>query len=189
MPLYLSQKLENVQRRAALICTGAYRHTEHSILLHELGWEPLSTRRYHRRLTVYYTLTKGPAPKHILPHLPSPVSNTTNYNLRNKDNLRPTQTRLQSSLNSYFPKTTRDWNKLPPKIKNAPSKYSFKKLLIPPRNQISYAKTHRGKCGAWIARIRMGLSGLNSQRFSYNLTDSPKCPNCPTFNETSIHFL
>ena len=42
MPLSPGQSLEKVQRRAAIICTGAYRHTETQTLLREVGWEPLS---------------------------------------------------------------------------------------------------------------------------------------------------
>jgi hypothetical protein len=36
-----TKRLENVQRQAALSCTGAYRHTRHDIFLEELGWPPL----------------------------------------------------------------------------------------------------------------------------------------------------
>jgi hypothetical protein len=129
MPAYLSQKLENVQRRAALICTGAYRHTEHTILLKDLGWDLLSTRRYQKRLTVYYTLLKGPTPNHILSHMPKTVSETTSHNLRNKGNLRPPKTRLQCSLNSFFPKTTRDWNNLSPQSLNILLKEQLVQIL------------------------------------------------------------
>jgi hypothetical protein len=167
IPIYLSEKLENVQRRAALICTGAYRHTEHVKLLKEVGWESLSTRRQTRRLCVYYNLLNGPTPKHILPHLPPTVSSTTTYNLRNKENLRPPQTRLQSSYNSYFPKTTREWNNLYPQIRASVSKHSFKRAITKTIIKNPYTLTHIGKSGAWLARLRMGLSGLNAHRFSY----------------------
>ena len=35
-----TKRLENVQRQAALTCTGAYKHTRHINLLEELGWPP-----------------------------------------------------------------------------------------------------------------------------------------------------
>ncbi len=38
-----SLDLENVQRRAALVCTGAYRHTSNDALLAEFGWQPLAS--------------------------------------------------------------------------------------------------------------------------------------------------
>jgi hypothetical protein len=189
MPFYLSQQLENVQRRAALICTGAYRHTEHAVLLRELGWQSLTNRRYQRRLTSFYTLLNGPTPNHILSHIPTSVSNSTHYDLRNKSNLRPPQTRLHSSLNSYFPRTARDWNNLPIPIRASLSKYSFKKAITPTMITNPYAKTHYGKSGAWISRIRMGLSALNAQRFSYNLTESPVCLLCNNASETPLHYL
>jgi hypothetical protein len=37
--------LESIQRKAAVICTGAFRRTSTRRLLHELGWETLGTRR------------------------------------------------------------------------------------------------------------------------------------------------
>jgi hypothetical protein len=45
------QKLEHIQRRAGLTCTGAYRHTEHRTLLKELCWSSLSL---HRKKTQTY---------------------------------------------------------------------------------------------------------------------------------------
>ena len=51
LPDRLNDKLEAVQRRAALACTGAYRHTSNDKLLHELGWQPL-----HLRRQTYYVL-------------------------------------------------------------------------------------------------------------------------------------
>jgi hypothetical protein len=189
MPFYLSQQLENVQRRAELICTGAYRHTEHAVLLRELGWQSLTNRRYQRRLTSFYSLLNGPTPNHILPHIPTSVSNSTHHDLRNKSNLRPPQTRLHSSLNSYFPKTALDWNNIPIPIRASLSKYSFKKAITPTMITNPYAKTHHGKSGAWISRIRMGLSALNAQRFTYNLIESPICLLCNKASETPLHYL
>jgi hypothetical protein len=188
-PLYMSLKLEYVQRRAALICTGAYRHTEHSVLLLELGWELLSTRRYYRRLQIYYTLVHGPTPNHIKPHMPSTVSTTSSYNLRNKNDNRTPLTRLTSTHNSFFPRTTRDWNKLPVHTRASLTKQSFKRAIKPKLVKNVYASTHYGKCGAWISRIRMGLRRLNAHRFKYNFIDSPTCPKCKLGDETTLHFL
>ena len=43
--LSIGRSIEQVQRRAALACTGGYRHTSYNNLLHDLNWEPLYTRR------------------------------------------------------------------------------------------------------------------------------------------------
>ena len=42
--LQLHKKLETIQRRAAIICTGAYKHTEYNALLTELGWNRLMSK-------------------------------------------------------------------------------------------------------------------------------------------------
>ena len=52
----ISQTLENIQRQAALICTGAYRHTKHNTLLSDLSWEPLANRRRFHQLILFYKI-------------------------------------------------------------------------------------------------------------------------------------
>ena len=49
--------IEQVQRRAALVCTGAYRHTSSDRLLAELGWQSLRTRRLNHKLIQLFKMT------------------------------------------------------------------------------------------------------------------------------------
>ena len=56
------KKLEDVQRQAALACTGAYRHTKHVILLDELGLPPLALRRKNHRMSQMYKIQMGLPP-------------------------------------------------------------------------------------------------------------------------------
>ena len=49
-----SDAIEKCQRKAALICTGAFRHTSNERLLNELGWEKTEKRRVVDRLTLFY---------------------------------------------------------------------------------------------------------------------------------------
>ena len=44
-----SLKLENCQRTAALICSGAMRRTESTLLLNLLGWRVLATEEKFRK--------------------------------------------------------------------------------------------------------------------------------------------
>jgi hypothetical protein len=189
LTLSRSNQLELIQRRAALICTGAYKHTEHLILLKELGWEPLADRRKQHRLTAYYKLLKGHAPEHIKPLLPQTVASQTTYNLRNKEKLRPRFTRLKSSQNSFFPKTAKDWNNLSHEIKNLSSITKFKRAISKPLYINPYYKLHQGRGGVWLSRIRMGLSGLNGHRFTYNFIPSPTCLLCNQAPENALHYL
>ena len=43
--LSIDRAIESIQRRAALICTGDYKNTEHAKLLQDLGWPSLTSRR------------------------------------------------------------------------------------------------------------------------------------------------
>jgi hypothetical protein len=189
IPQNLSNRLENIQRRAALICTGAYRHTEHRILLNELGWDYLIERRRQHQLTLYYGLIEGPCPNHILPHIPQRVSTYTEYNLRNRDNIRTPSVRLQSRIDSFFPKTSREWNALSIETKASLTKASFKKCISSNKIKNPYTRLHHGKTGIWLSRIRMGLSGLNEHRFTYNMIESPICSLCHNGNESTLHYL
>ena len=59
-----SAALEHVQRRrAALVCTGAYKHTRTDLLLAELGWWPLKERRDNHKLCTLFKWHK------VSPHL------------------------------------------------------------------------------------------------------------------------
>jgi hypothetical protein len=184
-----SEQLEKIQRRAALICTGAYRHTEHVTLLREVGWEPLSDRRRFHRLVAYYKMLNGPCPPHISNILPHLVANLTTYNLRNRQKIRPKFCRLNSSLKSFFPRTTRDWNLLPEETKLANSIHIFKRLIHTTESVNPYYLLHKGRGGIYLSRIRMGLSGLNAHRFTYNMIPSPDCSYCKNEPETTIHYL
>jgi hypothetical protein len=184
-----SEKLEQLQRRAALICTGGYKHTEHRVLLNELGWDTLKNRRKSHRLNAYYKMIHTQSPEHIIPHLPTTVSSQSNYNLRNRDNLTPRFTRLHSSLKSFFPNTTRDWNNLPMETRQSDSIGIFKNRTSSTLPFNSYSKHHLGRGGVWLTRIRMGLSALNSHRFTYNMIQSPMCTLCNISAENTLHYF
>ena len=74
-----SAALEQVQRRAALVCTGAYKHTRTDLLLAELGWFPLYERRDNHKLCTLFKMSRGL----ILPYLTAvlPIQRDTGYNL------------------------------------------------------------------------------------------------------------
>ena len=68
------KRLEDVQRQAALTCTGAYRHTKHVNLLEELGRPLLSQRRKHHRLNIMFKLQHGLVPPYLVDICPPPYS-------------------------------------------------------------------------------------------------------------------
>ena len=182
-----AQTIEQVQRQAALACTGAYRHTSYISLLSELNWETLSSRRQSYKLITYYKIINKIYPRYLVNLLPDPPLN--NYNLRHQQPLRPTFSRLTSTINSFFPSTTRLWNSLPPTTRNAQSITIFKRLVRGTNITNPYHRLCTTKQGVWLSRLRMGLSALNSHRHNYNFINSPICNLCNRGSETTFHFL
>ena len=182
-PLSIGRSIEQVQRRAALACTGGYRHTSYKNLLHELNWEPLYTRRKNHKLIIFYKITNNIYPKYLHDLL---IKNThQTYQLRHTHHFRPRQSRLTTSHNSFFPSTTRLWNNLPNLTKISPTVNLFKTRLRGQNNNNPYHNTSP----QWLTQIRMGLSALNAQRFKYNFIPSPTCPSCYLAAETPQHYF
>ena len=50
------RKLESLQYNAALAITGAWHGTSTDRIYEELGWEPLTNRRWYRRLSLFFSL-------------------------------------------------------------------------------------------------------------------------------------
>ena len=187
--LSIGRSIEGIQRRAALICTGAYKHTEHAKLLKDLGWPTLISRRKHHSLCLYYKLIKGKCPGYVTNLLPKPVHNQTGYNLRNQQNLRIPLIRLNTFKNSFIPYTSNLWNKLPLSTRQSASLNIFKKSIIPKLITSNYNQLCSGYYGHLLTRLRLGLSGLNAHRFKYNMHNTPICPYCFLAPEDNKHYF
>ena len=112
--------LESVQRAAALTCTGAYKRTETTKLMDELGWETLQTRRHCQLLTLFFKILNNLTPPYLRELLPPQVADRSHYNTRNKFNFSTPSfrtRRYQTSFRFYASKT---WNSLPDILKNVP---------------------------------------------------------------------
>ena len=81
-PLSLCNMFENIQRQAAVICTGAYHHTSYNALLNDLAWESLERRQNTHKLVLFYKIYHRIYPKYLYNHLC--FTPETNYNLRNQ---------------------------------------------------------------------------------------------------------
>ena len=69
----LKQRLERLQYRAGVICTGALKRTPNRLLMDELGWDSLDSRRKASRLVIYYKMVKGLVPDYLRSLLPNIV--------------------------------------------------------------------------------------------------------------------
>ena len=187
----LEQELELLQRQAAIACTGAYRHTKHDNLLTEIGWTKLQTRRKLHKMNIMYKIINDITPNYLKSIIPPTNRDRQNYNLRSNDNLVVPMARTPLYKKSFFITSIQCWNDLPKEIRlcksyslfkeNVKSLYQNKK-----RNIYSY-----GKIVPCIlqSRLRMGLSGLNMHRFSYNFIASPACVSCHHPTEDIVHYM
>ena len=181
-------KLDNLQRKAAIICTGAYRHTETQSLLHELAWEPLANRRNNHKVIQIYKIINGIYPKYLL-DLISPIQNDA-YNLRNTHRFNTKTRRTEISNKSFFPAAIRLWYSLPQATRESISVTQLRLRLNINRSKPShYNRLCTGKFGIHLTRLRLGLSALNSHRYKYNFIESPLCEQCHQNAETTLHYF
>ena len=54
-----------MQRRAAVLSTGAIRRTETARLMSETGWDPLETRRARSKMAYFLKIVKGLSPLYL----------------------------------------------------------------------------------------------------------------------------
>ena len=186
-----SKRLENVQRQAALTCTGAFRHTKHANLLEELGWPPLSQRRKQHRLNVMFKLQRGLAPPYLQNLCPPLTRDRTPYNLRTGSNITMPQQKTSTYQRSYFPQSIKDWNEIALKHREIGTIDAFKEHQ---KKTCSYKINHlyhlySTRAAINQTRIRLGLSGLASQRCDYNHIKDPKCIKCNDKCESPAHYF
>ena len=186
-----SKRLESIQRQCALICTKAYARTPQVLLLKELGWEELALRRKLHCLDLMFKIKNKFTPIYLQNLCPNTVQETTRYSLRNAASIRNFACKYMPFRNSFFPFTIRHWNLLDVNIKKCNSTDTFKQKL---RAQLSSNKNKlfsalHGRPNVHHTRLRLGLSALNSHRFSYGFIPSPSCLYCNFKNEDTGHYL
>ena len=115
----LMEKLESVQYSAALAVTGTWRGTSREKPYTELGWESLSSRRWSRRLTLFYKIINNLSPAYTKD--PIPPLHQSQYSLRCQDVIGRLRTRTEKFKSSFYPNCLSEWNKLQPELRLAPS--------------------------------------------------------------------
>ena len=79
----LMEKLESVQHSDALAVSGAWKGTSREKLYAEVGWESLSSRRWSRRLILFYKFIYNLTPECTMD--PIPPLRQSRYSLRKRD--------------------------------------------------------------------------------------------------------
>ena len=122
------ERLESVQYFAALAVTGTWKGTSSEKLYIELGWESLSSRRWSRRLTLFYKIMNNLTPLYTKEPIPQP--HQSNYCLRNHGVVGRMRARTEQFQSDFYPNCISEWSKLDPEIRLAPSVAVFKKKLL-----------------------------------------------------------
>lgn len=189
--------LENTQRRAALVCTGAYRHTSNDALLAELGWQPLRIRRQIHKVCLFFKIINNLTPPYLRPLIPR--THDMQYRLRSATNaaLPIPYSRLSSTRSGFVHSTVKVWNSLSVDVRSASTLSGFKskvkRELFKAHNvkfiPAMYMYMPLGKASVHLCRLRLGLSALNFHRFTYNFIPFKSCPHCNNPCENTRHFL
>ena len=128
-PDYLKGKLEDVNREAARIVTGATKLVSIDLLFRECGWETLESRRRQHKLILFHKMVNHQTPDYLSNLIPQQFHNIHRYGTRNSSNIISIQTRTTYYFNSFLPSTIRLWNELPANIKNNRSDNILKSFL------------------------------------------------------------
>ena len=75
-------------------------------------------------------MANGLSPPYLSDLVPTTVNNSSNYNLRNSNNIHLVNTRTSPYYNSSLPSTVRDWYNIPDEHRNVDSVVAFKNVLV-----------------------------------------------------------
>ena len=152
--------------------------------------ESLSSRRWSRRLILFYKIINNLTP--LYTRDPIPALHQSQYSLRKQDVVRRIGARTEKFQSSFYPNCICEWNKLDPEIRLAPSVAVFKAKLLsiirPPKKSVFGIYDPIGL--SYLSQIRVGFSKLNFHKFKHNFRDTVN-PMCPTNDgiEDTEHFL
>ena len=182
------KKLGSVQYNAALTITGAIRGSSREKLYQELGLESLKSRRWYRKLCLFFKFKKNKHSSYLFDLIPKVLSTGTT---RDYNNIPLFHVKNECFRNSFFLSTVIEWNKLDNNIRNSESVSAFKKQMLKfirpsPNSTFNVHNPHGIKL---LTRLRVGLSHLREHIFRHNFEDSldPFC-NCGRHIELSTFF-
>ena len=122
-------KYKTMQQDWSIVTTH---YTSVSSLQKQLNWPSLSVRRLQSRLVLSYKICHQNIAIPIPPYLQKPLRTTRHTSNINENSYRYSQlsTSTDTYKYSYFPRTSTDWNSLPPSLCATPTVQSFKEGLI-----------------------------------------------------------
>jgi len=76
------EKLESIQLDAARVVTGVTARCSTSLLIEDVSWPTLPSRRWVHRLTLFYQIVNGLSLPYLINLIPQHVHERTRYPLR-----------------------------------------------------------------------------------------------------------
>ena len=119
------QRLESIQYNAIIAITGTVRGTSSEKLFQELGLETLKSRRWFRKVYLFYKMLYSKSPSYLFNLIPE---NNNPCALRSALNKQIPFFNVKSSFlkTSFLPAVIAEWNNLDISIGNSSSCHIFK---------------------------------------------------------------
>ena len=174
-----SNALEKLQNEAAMIVTGLTRSVSLQNLYRECGWKSLFERRNNHKFCFMYKSVNGQWPSYITDIIPPLVRETTNYPLRNQNNITVPFCRTELYRKSCIPSSVSLWNNLDENLRNSSSLSSFKDALKQVSSNINNVPLYYIKGDRFLsvihARIRNNYSNFYNDLYLNHLMPDPLC--------------
>ena len=184
-----SQTLENLRNEAARIVTGLTRSVSLFNLYREYGWVPLMERKKEQKLVFMYKSINGIVPSYITDHIPPLVRETTNYPLRNNNNVTVPFTRTEISHRSCIPSSISLWNSLNLRETSSVATFKYQLKNLRTNSKVpSYFINGDRYLSKLYARIRNNCSYLKNDLYINHLSPSPNC-GCANVRDDAEHFF
>ena len=141
---------------------------------------------------MFYKIVNNQTPDYLHELVPPYVSDTTNYDLRNRQNISVPLNRLSAYQQSYFPSCIDLWNKLDLNIRQSPTILAFKmqlqKLYFQNVKPPVYYFYGDRLLSILHARLRNKCSALRADLHKVNLVYDAYCT-CGYKSESVEHYL
>ena len=164
---------------------------EHHKNTYTMNWAwNLENRQWCRKLTFFYKIVNGLAPKYLANYLN--INDEQVYKTRTSEhkNIKRFGTRTENFKQSFFPFCINEWCKLDISLRKVENIKRFKSMLKDFFNlkQKSLFVIHDPAGVKLLSRLK--FSHLNEHKFFHNFKDavSPMCY-CGSETETTYHFL
>ena len=177
-------KLNRIQYTAGKIVTGALHFTNRLKLEQELGWETIQQRIDILSLNFFHKVHCGMT----RPLIKTCMTEINNSNRKSKGHYMIMHSFGSNHQKSFFPFYTKQWNKLPDKMRLLPTDEFKVELKSQFSNNRKYLHCGSKLGNKLITRLRVGRSYLKSHSFTINKVDSPAC-SCLAENETVINHI